>query len=229
MDPYLTLDVSRDCTRDEVKEAFRSKAQHAHPDRGGEELTFIQLRAAYNQILVELDRRPSRGTTRSPIPPDPGDTQEAYSAWLNRVSAVSMRRDTKKRWASRHKVDRRLSFQESLDTFMLGALSTSLGIFIVVEFFRSKSCLPASVFVLITSTGACLGIAGNLMARRRGRAMSPLSALGTMLCLMPMALISILLSLLLSLLLIVLAVVFLPVIGLIVLPIYGALVGTGRK
>jgi hypothetical protein len=80
MDPYRILGVPRGCTREEVKEAFRVKVQRAHPDRGGEDLSFIQLRAAYERILAEIDRR--RGPTvptpgqaprnrRPPKPPDP--------------------------------------------------------------------------------------------------------------------------------------------------------------
>jgi hypothetical protein len=60
MDPYRILGVTKDCTREEVKEAFRARAPIAHPDHGGKDFTFIQLRAAYEQILAELDRRPKR-------------------------------------------------------------------------------------------------------------------------------------------------------------------------
>ena len=58
MDPYRTLGVPRGCSREAVKEAFRAKVPLAHPDRGGEDVTFIELRAAYERILRELDRRP---------------------------------------------------------------------------------------------------------------------------------------------------------------------------
>jgi hypothetical protein len=58
MDPYHTLGVPKDCTRDELKEAFRARALLAHPDRGGEPAAFIQLRLAYDQIITELGRRP---------------------------------------------------------------------------------------------------------------------------------------------------------------------------
>ncbi len=57
MDPYRTLGVSRSCTRVELKEAFRARVASAHPDRGGDDAVFIQLRAAYERILAELDRR----------------------------------------------------------------------------------------------------------------------------------------------------------------------------
>ena len=57
MDPYRTLGVPRGCTREEVKAAFRARVPLAHPDRGGDELTFIDLRRAYERILADLDRR----------------------------------------------------------------------------------------------------------------------------------------------------------------------------
>ncbi len=71
MDPYRALGVPGDCTREEVKAAFRARVPFAHPDRGGEDATFIHLRAAYEQILAELDRRPTPGTdtNRSPRAP----------------------------------------------------------------------------------------------------------------------------------------------------------------
>jgi hypothetical protein len=79
MDPYRILGVSRNCTREEVKAAFRSGVRHAHPDRGGKTESFIRLCNAYKEILEELDRRPrsvARKPTRAPrngrpaVPPD---------------------------------------------------------------------------------------------------------------------------------------------------------------
>jgi hypothetical protein len=117
MDPYRTLGVPIGCTRAEVKEAFRARVLFAHPDHGGEDSTFIQLRAAYMQIMEELDRRPTPrpdtnrpsrispedGATKPLDPtrvldlglhnehaqksPDPRVTWEAQIAWVDRVSA----------------------------------------------------------------------------------------------------------------------------------------------
>jgi hypothetical protein len=79
MDPYDILGLSRRCTRDEVKAAFRARVWHAHPDRGGQAESFIRLCTAYKQILEELDRHPrlvARNPARSPrdgrppVPPD---------------------------------------------------------------------------------------------------------------------------------------------------------------
>jgi hypothetical protein len=57
MNPYQILGIAKDCTREEAKEAFRVRAYHAHPDRGGETKTFIRIRRAYEQILADLDRQ----------------------------------------------------------------------------------------------------------------------------------------------------------------------------
>jgi hypothetical protein len=66
MNPYLTLGVARGCTRNEVKQAFLIKAQSAHPDHGGDDASFVELRTAYEQILKELDRR-SRSVEKTPL------------------------------------------------------------------------------------------------------------------------------------------------------------------
>ena len=57
MNPYQILGVAIDCTRAEAKEAFRIRAYHAHPDRGGDTKTFIRIRRAYEQVLAELERQ----------------------------------------------------------------------------------------------------------------------------------------------------------------------------
>ena len=82
MDPYHTLGVLRGCTRDEVKEAFRAMAWRAHPDRGGEELLFIRLCAAYKQILKDVERSPSSSAhkparaPRNSRPPGPKENNQ---------------------------------------------------------------------------------------------------------------------------------------------------------
>lgn len=78
MDPYQTLGLPNNCTREDLKEAFRAKARLVHPDRGGDPATFIQLRQAYDQIITELGRRPSgliAGTSARPARPDPRPKQ----------------------------------------------------------------------------------------------------------------------------------------------------------
>jgi hypothetical protein len=78
MDPYQTLGLPNNCTREDLKEAFRAKARLVHPDRGGDPATFIQLRQAYDQIIIELGRRPSgltAGTSARPARSDPRPKQ----------------------------------------------------------------------------------------------------------------------------------------------------------
>jgi DnaJ domain len=62
-DPYHTLGVARNCSREEVVAAFRDKVWLAHPDRGGDEQAFIELCAAYQAILSDI-----RPTPRGPRP-----------------------------------------------------------------------------------------------------------------------------------------------------------------
>ena len=66
MDPYQILGISRACTLDEVKKAFRAKAWLAHPDRGGENESFIRLCNAYEEILKECNRSPRPGVRTTP-------------------------------------------------------------------------------------------------------------------------------------------------------------------
>jgi hypothetical protein len=102
MDPYLTLGVARGCSRQELKDAFRARARSAHPDRGGEVLSFVQLRTAYEQILADLERDsdPAGDAGRGPVPADgesptttgPGAGREPYESWLRHVAAQATRR-----------------------------------------------------------------------------------------------------------------------------------------
>jgi curved DNA-binding protein CbpA len=74
MDPYQTLGLPKNCTGDELKEAFRARARLVHPDRGGEPEAFIQLRHAYDQIKSDLGRRPPGSTAEAsarPVRQDP--------------------------------------------------------------------------------------------------------------------------------------------------------------
>ena len=78
MDPYQTLGLSNNCTREQLQEAFRAKARLVHPDRGGDPATFIRLRQAYDQIITELGRRPPgliTETSARPDRPDPRPNQ----------------------------------------------------------------------------------------------------------------------------------------------------------
>ena len=48
---WHTLSVSKTATTDEVKRAFRRKAQQAHPDKGGSVEEWTELQEAYTQAM----------------------------------------------------------------------------------------------------------------------------------------------------------------------------------
>ena len=101
MDPYSILGVPRGCTREEVKEAFRSLVHRAHPDRGGDGEAFIQLCDAYREVLDELDRGAdpdgrgacaARSGRRAAADPDPrDDLRRLAPAGLGGIRAAATR------------------------------------------------------------------------------------------------------------------------------------------
>jgi hypothetical protein len=82
-------------------------------------------------------------------------------------------------------------FQESLDTLMLGALSTSLGVVLILvpllDAMRSsvRIDVPLSTYLALVPIGTSLGVIGIVRARMLNRFTSPLSTLGALLCLLP--------------------------------------------
>jgi DnaJ-class molecular chaperone len=139
MDPYRTLGVQRGCTREEVKVAFRTAVASAHPDHGGEDATFIQIHAAYELILAELDRHrrsgldtngPMRASRVSastgplePTPdssgaaheqhaarrPNPAFARKAYVEWVRRTSAGADHRNSRRRRNTKPRPQRKMS------------------------------------------------------------------------------------------------------------------------
>ena len=85
----------------------------------------------------------------------------------------------------------RVIFQESLDTLILGALSTSLGaVLILVPLLDTMQSgvridLPLSTYLALVPIGASLGFIGIFRARMMNRFTSPLSTLGALLCFLP--------------------------------------------
>ena len=56
LDPYSTLGVPRDANEATIRRAFRKQARRAHPDGGGSDDAFNQLKNAYD-ILSDPERR----------------------------------------------------------------------------------------------------------------------------------------------------------------------------
>ena len=96
---------------------------------------------------------------------------------------------------------RRPRLRESLDTLLLGALSTSIGLVLLIALLRgdrpapgrgwNEKAITGKAPYYVTSkdcgiaavAGVFLGLAGILRARRRHGTISPLSTLGTVICL----------------------------------------------
>jgi hypothetical protein len=84
-----------------------------------------------------------------------------------------------------------LMFQESLDTLILGALSTSLGVVLILvpllDIIGSsvRLELPLSTYLALVPIGTSIGIIGIVRARVMKRFTSPLSTLGVLLCFWP--------------------------------------------
>jgi hypothetical protein len=79
---------------------------------------------------------------------------------------------------------RKLAWHESMGSLMLGALSTSLGCAVL----GSVLTRSPSFDILVTAyVGQCLGMGGIYLSRRMNRGQAPLSILGTLLCLLPLA------------------------------------------
>merc|ERR1719198_1761758 len=53
---YTLIGVSEDATAEEIKLAFRQKALHEHPDKGGDADRFHELQMAYN-VLEDQEKR----------------------------------------------------------------------------------------------------------------------------------------------------------------------------
>lgn len=56
MTHYTTLDLPIDATQDEIKKAYRSKAQKHHPDKNGDKEAFQAIQKAYD-VLSDPDTR----------------------------------------------------------------------------------------------------------------------------------------------------------------------------
>lgn len=54
--PYETLDVPKNASKDTIKKAYRKKAQKSHPDKGGDPAEFQELAGAYALLSDDASR-----------------------------------------------------------------------------------------------------------------------------------------------------------------------------
>ncbi len=52
LDPFTILGVKMDATKEEVTQAYREKAEKAHPDKGGTHEEMVKVNAAYEAIMM---------------------------------------------------------------------------------------------------------------------------------------------------------------------------------
>jgi DnaJ-class molecular chaperone len=57
MSLYQTLGISKDATKDEIKKAYRKLSKTMHPDVGGDEESFDELKQAYDVLMDDNLRK----------------------------------------------------------------------------------------------------------------------------------------------------------------------------
>jgi hypothetical protein len=84
-------------------------------------------------------------------------------------------------------------FHESIDTLVLGTLSTSMGVVLILVSLRDAIGLdlpielPLTTYFALIPIGTSIGVIGIVRARVLNRFTSPLSTLGAILCFIPAA------------------------------------------
>lgn len=53
--PYQVLDISKDSTDEEIKNAYRQKVKEVHPDVGGDKDSFQEVKEAYEKLMGDGD------------------------------------------------------------------------------------------------------------------------------------------------------------------------------
>jgi hypothetical protein len=99
--------------------------------------------------------------------------------------------------ASQAQQKRWLKFRETWDTMILGTLSTSVGVVVLIFAFQGAfgirsgewhelwpgAPVPSPRLAIASVVGEVLGVAGLALGKIRGDVISPLSAVGTIVCL----------------------------------------------
>lgn len=85
---YEALGVKDDATPGEIKKAYRAKAREKHPDKGGDDLEFAEVAAAY-EVLSDPERRllyDATGSDRE-APPIEDEAQKILLALFSQALA----------------------------------------------------------------------------------------------------------------------------------------------
>ena len=86
IDPYSVLGVNRNASKDDIKKAYRKLAMKNHPDRGGDETKFKEIKEAYERI-TEPSKFQQPGGGGGPFGGNPGEFR-----WDNTPGGFSFRR-----------------------------------------------------------------------------------------------------------------------------------------
>ena len=88
-DPYETLDVPREATKDAIKRAYRRKAQKAHPDKGGNPDDIVKLNQAYALLSDDSRRERYDKTGADGNAPDDNLLQELAGLMSQVIASVT--------------------------------------------------------------------------------------------------------------------------------------------
>lgn len=85
-DPYEALGVGRDASPEDIKRAYRRKAQETHPDKGGSAVKFVPVQRAYALLAS-----PSRKAEYDKTGRDPGEhraEEDSRTKMLRRIASM---------------------------------------------------------------------------------------------------------------------------------------------
>lgn len=69
LDPYSTLGVNKDASKDEIKKAHRKRVSKSHPDKGGDREEFLAVQRSYEILSNDQQRKryDETGDTTEPV------------------------------------------------------------------------------------------------------------------------------------------------------------------
>lgn len=100
---YKILELSKGCTEEEVKRAFRKKSMQCHPDKGGSANAFRQITTARDVVIADIKTPQPKSTYGKVGRTYSYDTVRAFEEYLREVR----RREFKRRALRRQKIESR--------------------------------------------------------------------------------------------------------------------------